>query len=139
MNLVAQSTLLAPALDLVAAGFEAVGIKAAVAKALAGGFISLIITGIIALGVKLYNFIQDNTPEAKLEKLQEGADAAATAAENAANEYTNLKNTLDGLGDKYDALEKLTKGTLEWQDAVNDINDSLREVITTYNLIYDTE
>lgn len=93
--------------------FEALGIEGAAAGAMATAGISLIIAAVIGLGALLVKFIKDNTPEAKLEKLQEGAEAAAQAADDAATAYKNLTDTLDGLDDQYKALEQLTKGTRE--------------------------
>jgi hypothetical protein len=43
-----------------------------------------------------------------------------------------LKDSLDGLDDKYAGLEGLTKGTREWNDAVTEINNSVLDLIDEY-------
>lgn len=95
----------------------------------------VIIVG-IALLTTLYKYIEDNTYEARLEKMEEAAEEATAAAEEAASAYQELISTLDGLDDAYDNIENLTKGTSEWWAAVNSLNESLYDLIDTYDLLY---
>ena len=63
---------------------------------------------------------------------QEAADNAAKAADLATENFNNLNNAVDDLSDKYDSLNKLTRGTKEWNAAVQDINNSVLDLIEEY-------
>ena len=39
---------------------------------------------------------------------------------------------MEGLDGKYKALEELTEGTREWEDAVKEINDEVLDLIKLY-------
>lgn len=110
---------------------------AAAGKALKMSFPEIaVISTILTSLVLLFNYWKANTPEAKLKKAKEATEQLKTAAENAKNEYSQLVSTLNSLSDKYKAFENLKEGTTEWTDAVQDLNDELREVILKYNLLY---
>jgi flagellar capping protein FliD len=90
--------------------------------------LAIILAGVIAI----VSTIQNNSPEAKLKKLEEASKAASSAADAAAESYNDLNNSLKNLGDKYDSLKDLTRGTKEWNDAVLGINDSVMDLIDKY-------
>ena len=66
----------------------------------------------------------------------EAATQAATQAKNKAaeiaEEYTNLKTSLDQLKDSQSALNGLTKGTLEWKEAVLSLNEQILQLLDKY-------
>ena len=95
-----------------------------------------VISAVLTSLLLLFNYWKANTPEAKLKKAKEATEQLKTAAEDAKNEYSQLISTLDSLSDKYKAFDNLKEGTTEWTDAVQDLNDELREVILKYNLLY---
>ena len=43
-----------------------------------------------------------------------------------------MKNSLDSLKDSEDALNSLRRGTEEWQQAVNELNSSVLELVSEY-------
>ena len=90
--------------------------------------VAALVVGIIAIA----NAIKNASPEAKLERAQEAADKSADAADRAAESYENLKNSFEGLEKGYEILENLTRGTEEWNDAINDINNSVLDLIAQY-------
>jgi hypothetical protein len=53
----------------------------------------------------------------------------AEAADRAKESYENLSKAFDDLGNKYQVLDGLTKGTKEWNEAVMDINSSVMDLI----------
>jgi hypothetical protein len=53
-------------------------------------------------------------------------------AEEAAAAYKELKESLAGLKDSYKNLEGLTRGTEEWNDAVEEINSSVLDLVEKY-------
>lgn len=91
-----------------------------------------ILAAVLALTVGIISAIQNSSPEAKLQRAAENAEAAAEAADQAAESFNNLTNSFDELGDKYKVLEDLRKGTEEWNKAVQDINSSVLELISKY-------
>lgn len=94
---------------------------------------------IIGVGTHLYKVIQDNTPEAKLKKLQEQTEDLESAASEADSAWQSVNETLNGLDDAYNNIQNLEKGTYEWQVAVNKLNSSLRDIIDTFDLIYGSD
>lgn len=91
-----------------------------------------VLIAIIALVTTIIVLCEKASPEAKLKAAQEAANQAAEAADRAAESYDKLKESLDGLSDKYDALDNLTRGTKEWNEAVQDINNSVLDLIEEY-------
>ena len=91
-----------------------------------------ILAAILALTVGIISAINNSSAEAKLERAAENAEAAGEAAEKASQAYENLSNSLDDLGTKYDALDDLRRGTEEWNKTVQDVNDSVLELINNY-------
>lgn len=92
--------------------FEVLGIKIQ----LSTGWLWLIGAAIVAAiaGItKLYEHIQDNTPEAKLEKVQEQTEKLETAASEANSTWQSVNETLEGLDDAYNNIKDLEKGTYE--------------------------
>lgn len=98
-------------------------------------YITLIVAAVVVLaGVisAIVSDIQKNSPEGKLKAAQEAADAAADAADRATESYNDLNNSLTELGNKYEVLNDLTRGTSEWKDAVQDINQEVMDLVDKY-------
>lgn len=109
-----------------------VATAAGISMAAALGWVALVIAAVVALGLAIYaiaDAIEKSSPEGKLKIAKKEAEEAADAADKAAESYNELKNTITELGDKYSALEKLTRGTEEWNEAVADINNTVMELI----------
>ena len=97
--------------------------------------VGLIILGVVVALVAIFaiiNAIAAQSPAAKLEAAAAAAERASAAADAAANSYQNLADALDGLRDKYSALDGLVEGTEEWNNAVNDVNQSVLDLIDQY-------
>jgi mannitol-specific phosphotransferase system IIBC component len=75
------------------------------------GIILGILAAVIISLTIIFSLIKKNSPEAKLQKAAEAAEAAAEAADQAAEAYENLNESINSLGDQYKALEDLTRGT----------------------------
>lgn len=86
-----------------------------------------------------FKAIEKTTPEYALEKAKEEAQKASKAASEAAKAYSELKTTLDGFNEKYNAIEDMVVGTIEWRNAVSELNDQLLEVIKKYELLEGTD
>jgi uncharacterized protein Yka (UPF0111/DUF47 family) len=66
---------------------------------------------------------ENASPEKKLERAREAADAAAEAADNLKKSYEDLKTSLNSIGDASKDIKNLTYGTDEWKEAVEKLND----------------
>lgn len=86
---------------------------------------------VTALGTAFY-LLWKNSPAQQLKEAQEAAIKAGEAAQETADKYNNLKSSLEELKDKHTALDDLTKGTQEWNDAVFELNQQMLELIKTY-------
>ena len=96
------------------------------------GWITAIISAIIALGVAIYSFAKNDSFENKLQKANESAKKAADAADEATKAYERLGESWDALQDKYSAIDKATAGTQKWKDAIKEANDEAMKLVATY-------
>jgi mannitol-specific phosphotransferase system IIBC component len=115
-------------LPLVSTGFGAAGAAGATSGAITtaawgpvglivGAALAVILVAAVAV-MAILNELKKNSPEQKLKEAEAAAERAAKAADTATESYNNLNNSLENLGDKYDTLEDLTRGTQEWNKAV---------------------
>ena len=86
-----------------------------------------------------FKLIEKTTPEYKLKQAEEAAKNASKEASEATKAYSELKSTLESFNDEYNAIEDMVVGTLEWRNAVSEVNDKLLEVINTYGLLEGTD
>lgn len=108
------------------------GVTSAIVSIPIVGWIAAIISALIALGVAISGLIKNNSLETKLEKSQEATKAAAQAADEAKESYEKLGQVWKELDAKTEAIENATKGTQDWRDAVNELNDAVLELMNTY-------
>ena len=138
--MVAGSILMAfvPILKLLGTEVMIAGTKMSIAGFIAQAgwwWVVLIVAGIAVLVtavILIFNQIKNNSPEKKLEAATKNAEAAADAAERAKENYEALNESLDSLGDKQKELENLTRGTDEWNKAVQNVNSSVLDLIDKY-------
>lgn len=103
-------------------------LKVAGPYAIALSAIALGILGIIKAQEEWYA----TTPEGKLEAAKEAAAEAETAFNDVATAINEVRNSIDGLESSYDKIANLTKGTLEWHQAVSDVNAEILNLIDKY-------
>ena len=72
------------------------------------------------------------SPEVQLKKAQEAAAQAGEAANAAAEAYDNLKSSLESIEGKEAVLEDLAVGTLEWKNAVSELNNEILDLVAKY-------
>ena len=135
-------------------GADNASIKAAVgAKGLSANFKSLggvvgqliskafnpyvaIAAAVVAAGVGLYMMWTKDERAAK--RAAEGARQAAEALEAVKTEQQAVADTLSAYEDAETAMSKLTKGTQEWRDALNETNNSVLTLLETFPELADT-
>ena len=67
-----------------------------------------------------------------LKKAQEATENAKTSFENAKTAYEDLKSSINDYNDSVDAIKKLTKGTTEWKEAIQEANQQVIELLENY-------
>lgn len=103
----------------------------ALGKAMLALPIGWVVAG-LALVAGAFYAIWKASPTQQLKEAQEAAEQAATAADELADKYNNLKTTLDEIGEKKDNLKELTKGTQEWKDAVFELNQQVLQLMKDF-------
>ena len=92
----------------------------------------LILAAIIWVVVSAIQNAIKNSPEGKFKAASEALEKASTVADQAAESYNNLKDSLTDLKDKYKALDEMTVGTQEWKDALLEVNSEVMDLIDKY-------
>ena len=130
-GLLVFGTIMSVTLPLMAKA-GAAGISAAIYSIPIIGWISAIISAVIALGAAIYGLYQNDKYENKLKEASDASKKAADAADEAAKAYENLGKSWDDLQDKYAAIDKATAGTQKWKDAIKEANDEAMQLVATY-------
>lgn len=130
-GLLVFGTIMSVTLPLMAKA-GAAGISAAIYSIPIIGWISAVISAVVALGAAIYGLYQNDKYENKLKEASDASKKAADAADEAAKAYENLGKSWDDLQDKYAAIDKATAGTQKWKDAIKEANDEAMQLVATY-------
>ena len=136
-NLGPKFTSLATSMEAASAAGATLGTKfAAVGSLLGAALPYMVAIGVaiaaITLAVKaLYNA----SPEGVLKKATTAASEAASAAQDCADAYSDIKDALEDLDSQISSLEDLQKGTAEWRQGILEANDSLIDLLSTYDML----
>jgi TP901 family phage tail tape measure protein len=93
------------------------------------------IGGLVAIVLALsfaFKEIAANSPEGKLKKAKEAAKDLAEAANEAKNRAQELHDAFDKYDEIQDKIKNCTKGTQEWKDSMEELNDQVLDMIATY-------
>ena len=74
----------------------------------------------------------NNIQKKAMEAAQQEAEKAEASLAGAQNRLNSLNSSLDNLGSMQSNLEGLTKGTHEWQQALNDVNAEVLRLLEEY-------
>lgn len=94
------------------------------------GLVAAAIAAVVATVVIFDNVLNAHNKAA--EKAAKTAKTMRAAADDAAESYNKLKESFKGYKDGIESLEKLTKGTLEYKEAVHKANQEARILMDTY-------
>lgn len=136
-NLGPKFTSLATSMEAASAAGATLGTKFAAVGSLLGAALPYMIAigaaiAAITLAVKaLYNA----SPEGVLKKATTAASEAASAAQDCADAYSDIKDALEDLDSQVSSLEDLQKGTAEWRQGILEANDSLIDLLSTYDML----
>lgn len=90
------------------------------------------LVGVIWLLVKGFEAIKASTPEGKLEAAKDRAEELKTALDEATTAANDLKSAFDSYKSVREKLESCTKGTEEWYEALNEVNDQVLDLLAKY-------
>lgn len=93
-----------------------------------------ILTGAVMGIIALVNNIKNNSISGRLEGLTEESKKAAEAADEATNKFKELKDAVSDYENGVKSLADLTKGTQEFEDAIEKANEAAKKLIKTYNI-----
>ena len=97
--------------------------------------IGLVIAAIAALVLivgGLNKLFKSFDEEEKLKKLEEETQKANEAFDRTKTKIEETKTALDSLESGYETIEKLKEGTLEWYEAVSNVNAEVMKLAETY-------
>jgi uncharacterized coiled-coil DUF342 family protein len=95
----------------------------------------LVAAASITAAVKWWNKDAD-----KLKEAQEQLENATKRAEESQNRYNEMKDNISNYNDAKKGIDELTKGTLEFDEAVADANQKALKLLETYkNLSYEID
>ena len=138
-NAIQRSKMLEPIVTSLGTNIANVFGKAVKAEqAFSVGLSTIMVAAVTAIVLikAVANAIDANNPESQVKRLTEATKELQQAATEAADGFKQVSDTLDGLGDKYNNIDKLVSGTQAWRMAVNELNQELLSLITKYNLVY---
>ena len=90
--------------------------------------IALLVGGIIAIS----NASNQMTLDEKMAKAAETTDAAAEAANQAKEAYDQLFSDKESYDELQSSLDEAVKGTLEWKQALAEVNQQVLDLVNTY-------
>lgn len=90
------------------------------------------VTAVIGAVVAAATLIKNSTPEAKLARLEKQTENAKQAAEDAKHAYEDLLSDFDAHTELLEELDNLTKGTQAWKEKLDEVNQSVSDLIQKY-------
>ena len=97
--------------------------------------IAAAIAGLIAIFALLAKAEYEASPEGVFKSAAAAAEDAKTAAEEVKQAYDDLQDSLENLETGLDKIDGLTRGTLEWREAIIESNQNLIDLLSTYRML----
>ena len=129
---------LGPIMGIVGSAFTAAGSQitiAGISAQAAWWWVFLIIAAVAALTagvIALVKAAKENSLAGQMEKAQKATMAAKEAAESAKTAYDDLLSARNEYSELQATLDRLTKGTNEWKQALIEANAQVLELLSTY-------
>ena len=99
------------------------------------GILALLVVGVAAVTAGIVYLIKkakENTLEYKMEKAAEATEKAKQAAEGAKQAYDDLNSSIEEIDTAETELSNLTHGTVEWQQALLEVNQQIMDLIDQF-------
>lgn len=98
------------------------------------GPIVAVIAAITAVGFAIYTLVKRSQSfNTELKQSNEDLQTLQDNLDGVNSEVQQVTSSLDGLSSKYDAFNNLKYGTIEWREALYDINDEVQGLIDKYD------
>lgn len=92
----------------------------------------VVLVFIVSKIVQAFKAWEASTPEGKMKALKEEAEELKTQLDEATTAANNLKSSFDEYNSVVDKLNECTKGTSEWQEALEEVNQTVLTLISDY-------
>ena len=115
-------------------GLGAAGAAAGKTAQLGWGWIGLIMIAITALiaGVAAANkYLKETSPEGKLETLRQTTDDLTESNKQLKESFDKIRTSFDAYDTAVDKLNNCVKGTKEWKDALQEVNETAIQTISS--------
>ena len=96
------------------------------------GLVIAAITALVFIVGGLTKLFKSIDEEEKLKKLEEETQKANEAFDRTKTKIEETKTALDSLDSGYETIEKLKEGTLEWYEAISNVNAEVMKMVETY-------
>ena len=93
--------------------------------------IALLVAAVVGI-VAFIKWCKANSPEGRINALNEAISRTAEEATAASDAYSTLINDIEDYQSAQEALSKLTYGTREWKDALIEANSKVLNLLDTY-------
>jgi uncharacterized protein YoxC len=115
----------------------AISTSASIASIPILGWIAAIISAIIALTAVLANAYKGETATERLERITEACEKAVDGAKEVQNAFETAQSDIEKIKGKQDIFDDLIIGTKDWNTAVEDLNESIAELVAIYPSLAD--
>ena len=104
------------------------------------GPIVAVIAAITAVGFAIYTLVKRSQSfNTELKQSNEDLQTLQDNLDGVNSEVQKVTSSLDGLSSKYDAFNNLKYGTIEWREALYDVNNEVQDLIDNYNKMADAD
>lgn len=93
---------------------------------------AIVLTGVIAGIVVAIDAVKKRSPEAQLKRTKEEAKKLAEELDEIKNKTQEIKSIFDQYDDVVAKLDDCVKGTAEWKEALNEVNQVVLDLMATY-------
>ena len=95
------------------------------------GWIAAVISALVALGIALSNAFNESQAK-RLERINEACEKVAEGVEQVKNKFKENQDLINEINDQTNVFDELIIGTEEWNTAVQNLNESILQLLTVY-------
>lgn len=96
------------------------------------GWIAAVISAVLALTAVLANAYRGETASERLERIADACEKAVDGAKEVQDAFDKAQSDIEKIKGKQDLFSDLIVGTKDWNTAVEDLNESIAELVAIY-------